>query len=88
MLIHLFWAQFLPPIVRGDKDKLATFVVPGAGGGANFPGASFDPETGILYVPSATRPHGMSLIQPPEGTSDWPLLFRWRDKWDLLVCRC
>ena len=42
---------FTPPIVRGDKDKLATFVVTGAGGGANFPGAGFDPETGILYVP-------------------------------------
>ena len=67
---------FTPPIVRGDKDKLATFVVPGAGGGANFPGASLDPETGILYVPSATRPHGMSLIQPPEGTSDWPFVIQ------------
>ena len=67
---------FTPPIVRGENDKLATFVVPGAGGGANFPGASVDPETGILYIPSATRPHGMSLIAPPEGTSDWPFVIQ------------
>ncbi|MDD9889937.1 MAG: PQQ-binding-like beta-propeller repeat protein [Gammaproteobacteria bacterium] len=67
---------FTPPIVRGDNDKLATFVVPGAGGGANFPGASIDPETGVLYIPSATRPHGMSLIEPPQGTSDWPYVIQ------------
>ena len=67
---------FTPPIVREDNDKLATFVVPGAGGGANFPGASLDPETGILYIPSATRPHGMSLIEPPQGASDWPYVIQ------------
>ena len=67
---------FTPPIVRGDGDKIATFVVPGAGGGANFPGASIDPDSGIIYVPSATRPHGMSLIKPPEGTSDWPFVIQ------------
>ena len=67
---------YTPPIVRGERGKIATFVVPGAGGGANFPGASIDPETGILYVPSATRPHGMSLITPPQGTSDWPYVIQ------------
>ena len=67
---------FTPPIVRGTDDKLATYVVPGAGGGANFPGASIDPEHGILYVPSATRPSGMALIQPPQGSSDWPFIIQ------------
>ncbi len=67
---------FTPPIVRGSNDKLATFVVPGAGGGANFPGATVDPETGILYIPSATRPHGMSLIAPSQGSSDWPFVIQ------------
>ena len=28
---------FTPPIVEGDDGKLATFVVPGAGGGASYP---------------------------------------------------
>ena len=67
---------FTPPIVRGTDDKLATYVVPGAGGGANFPGASIDPEHGILYVPSATRPSGMALIEPPQGSSDWPFIIQ------------
>ena len=67
---------FTPPIVRDSNDKLATFVVPGAGGGANFPGASVDRETGIIYIPSATRPHGMSLIAPPPGSSDWPYVIQ------------
>ena len=62
---------FTPPIVKGAGGKLGTVVVPGAGGGANFPGASVDPETGVLYVESVTRPTGMSLVAPRPGTSDW-----------------
>ena len=68
---------FTPPIVMGTDDKTSTYVVPGAGGGANFPGASMDPVTQILYIPSVTRPTGMSLIEPPEGTSDWPYVIRY-----------
>ncbi|MDC0221543.1 pyrroloquinoline quinone-dependent dehydrogenase [Gammaproteobacteria bacterium] len=67
---------FTPPIVRGSNGKRSTFVVPGAGGGANFPGATVDPETGIIYIPSATLPHGMGLVAPPEGTSDWPYIIQ------------
>ncbi|MBQ13449.1 MAG: PQQ-binding-like beta-propeller repeat protein [Gammaproteobacteria bacterium] len=62
---------FTPPIVRGQNGKRSTFVVPGAGGGANFPGATMDPESQILYIPSSTRPMGMSLVEPAAGTSDW-----------------
>ena len=62
---------FTPPIVLNEGGKLATIVVPGAGGGANFPGASVDPETGILYVESQTRPIGMALSVPPADTSDF-----------------
>ena len=51
-------------------------MVPGAGGGANFPGASIDPDNGILYVPSATRPSGMALIAPSPGSSDWPYVIQ------------
>ena len=67
---------FTPPIVRGSNGKRSTFVVPGAGGGANFPGATVDPETGIIYIPSATLPHGMGLVAPPGGTSDWPYIIQ------------
>ena len=71
---------FTPPIVRGHDGKDGgTYVVPGAAGGANFPGASIDPETRILYIPSVTRPIGMSLVEPPAGTSDWPYVIQYTD---------
>jgi len=37
---------------------------PGFSGGANWGGAAFDPETGWLYVPSATRPINIAMKQP------------------------
>ena len=38
-----------------------TIVVPGFGGGANWPGGAADPETGFVYVGSATNPTGAGL---------------------------
>jgi quinoprotein glucose dehydrogenase len=67
---------FTPPIVQGSNGKRATIFLPGAGGGASFPGANVDPETGILYIPSQTRPYAMSLVEPPAGTSDWPYVIQ------------
>ncbi len=73
-------AIFEPLIVEGQDGKLGTLVVPGAGGGASFPGASIDPETGILYVDSFTLPVGLSVVntaddvtrsQTEPGTSDF-----------------
>ena len=29
-------------------------------------------DTGILYVPSHTRPYAMSLVEPDDPDSDWP----------------
>ncbi|GIS50921.1 MAG: hypothetical protein Ct9H90mP25_3550 [Gammaproteobacteria bacterium] len=45
---------FTPPSLKVQMVKTHRFL-PGAGGGANFPG-QIDPETGVLYVPS-TRDH-------------------------------
>jgi len=41
---------FTPPSLQGTTN------LPGWAGGANWGGAAVDPETGILYVPSITRP--------------------------------
>src|SRR5206468_3174630 len=41
---------FTPPTERG------LLALPGTLGGANWGGAAFDPETGILYVPSRVTP--------------------------------
>jgi quinoprotein glucose dehydrogenase len=54
---------YTPPIVKDTGGKLATIQLPGAGGGANWMGASVDVETGILYVPSVTDPY-LSSLQP------------------------
>jgi quinoprotein glucose dehydrogenase len=72
----VFGPIFTPPIVQGTDGKRATIFLPGAGGGASFPGANIDPETNILYIPSQTRPYAMSLVAPPEGTSDWPFVIQ------------
>ena len=41
---------FTPPSLKG------TLTLPGMFGGANWGGAGFDPETGLLYVPSRMSP--------------------------------
>jgi quinoprotein glucose dehydrogenase len=46
-------------VVEG-KNK-GTIVVPGLGGGANWPGGTADPETGFVYVGSTTTPGVIGL---------------------------
>ena len=38
-------------------------MAPGLLGGANWTGAAWDPETSILFVPSHTLPHSMSIVK-------------------------
>lgn len=55
---------FTPPSEKG------TIVNPGWAGGANWAGASFDPESGTLYVPSMTSPIVVQLVKPnPERSN-------------------
>jgi len=55
---------FTPPSVAGDgpNDLKGTIEMPGSVGGADWTGAAFDPETGMLYVPSMTNPFVANLI--------------------------
>jgi quinoprotein glucose dehydrogenase len=46
---------FTPPSLKG------TINLPGWGGGANWSGAAFDPQTHMLYVPSTTYPMVVKL---------------------------
>jgi quinoprotein glucose dehydrogenase len=62
---------FTPSIVADSNGQKATIVNPGAGGGANWPGASIDPETAMLYVQSMTFPMGMALNKPDPSRSDF-----------------
>ena len=48
---------FTPPTLRG------TIQFPGWGGGAEWHGSAFDPDTGIYYIPSASVPIVVQLRQ-------------------------
>ncbi len=60
---------FTPPIVIGDDGRKGTIVMPGPAGGANWGGACFDPETGMLYVPSMSWPFMIGVSQPDQDRS-------------------
>jgi quinoprotein glucose dehydrogenase len=67
---------FTPPsIVDTLKGQRGTLTFPGSGG-ANWEGGAFDPETGFLYVASATRTdtavYGVS--KPQQGETDLPII--------------
>ena len=62
---------FTPPI-RGDVNGLlATAAMGVMGGGTNWPGAGFDPETGIFYTHANNASVNLlSITESPEGFSD------------------
>jgi len=74
---------YTPPVLLGSPDgPKGLLLVPGTNGGADWGGAAFDPETGMLYVPSAHMPTVIALgkSQHPESTLPyvkqqvpWPL---------------
>ena len=58
---------FTPPSVSKVEGPIATLMMPSAGGGANWAGGSFDPETHRLYVYSQTTPTALGLVPAREG---------------------
>ena len=61
---------YTPPIVADTDGKLATLLLPSHLGGANWPGAALDVETGVLYVPSVTQQDPLALTVPDPKRSD------------------
>lgn len=55
---------YTPPFTK------KTMLVPGWVGGASWAGASHDPETGMLYVPSVTTPMWLALKKPSSPMAD------------------
>ena len=63
--------MFLPPVVSKEGGPLAAITIGTLGGGTNWPGAGFDPETHIVYAQAANA--GVSplgVVTPPPGFSD------------------
>ena len=62
---------FTPPVLSQINGPLATLTLGTASGGTNWPGASYDPETHIVYAfacNACLTPIG--LVQPPKDISD------------------
>ena len=69
---YVIGPQFTPPspIGTGPNATLGTIQLAGASGGANWNGAAFDPESGMLYVGSRTVAFVADLFQPDPARSD------------------
>lgn len=67
---HLMGPLFTPPVVSSIDGPLGTLFVPSQNGGTNWPGGSFDPETGVLYVASSGSIVSIGLVPPFPGQSD------------------
>jgi quinoprotein glucose dehydrogenase len=59
---------FTPPVESKWPAPLATLMMPSATGGANWPGGSYDPETHMFIVYSATQITGLGLVPPKDRT--------------------
>jgi len=60
-----------PPILGDVNGKLGAIALGNSGGGTNWAGGAFDPETDILYAPAnVSAISGISLALPPEGYSN------------------
>ena len=57
---------FTPPIVMRDGGLLGTLFVPN---GANWPGGSYDPDTGIMYLYSHTLSRAIGLVHDADRSS-------------------
>jgi quinoprotein glucose dehydrogenase len=63
--------MYTPPSLSNVDGPLATIMVPADTGGANWPGASFDPETNRLYVHSHTIAYLAGIVPANPATSDF-----------------
>jgi len=54
-----------------ETAKRGSIFVPSAGGGANWPGAGFDPETNVLFVPSSNGAFTPFMGTLPEDESNF-----------------
>jgi quinoprotein glucose dehydrogenase len=56
---------YTPPVMSRIEGPIGTLMLPSAGGGSNWAGGSFDPETHRLYIYSQTTPSSLGLVPAP-----------------------
>jgi quinoprotein glucose dehydrogenase len=77
LLDQYVWGPiFTPPVVLDPRPggKQGTIFSPGTAGGANWSGAGVDPETGILYIPSAYSQNVAALVPSEHPRTDMRLV--------------
>ena len=61
---------FTPPVVSKAEGPYGTLVMAANGGGTNWAGGSYDPETHIAYIPSQRITSSLGLVPPAPNQSD------------------
>ena len=59
------------PLFTPPTEGAGTILLPGYGGGANWPGAAFDPETKLLYIPTMNHPSLVAVGEPDPARSNF-----------------
>ncbi|MBL4820042.1 MAG: PQQ-binding-like beta-propeller repeat protein [Gammaproteobacteria bacterium] len=67
---HKMGPLFTPPVVSNINGPLSTIMAPAAGGGTNWQGGSYDPETNVIYVASNSSVGSLAVVPPYPGQSD------------------
>jgi glucose dehydrogenase len=65
---------YTPPTPLREGGTQGTWVNPGYQGGANWNGAAFDPDTGMMYVPLRNAPMVAALLEADPERTDWNFL--------------
>jgi quinoprotein glucose dehydrogenase len=62
---------FNPPILGNVNGLLGALNIGNLGGGTNWPGGGYDPDTHVVYAPASNAGVGaVSLVAPPPGFSE------------------
>ncbi len=57
------------PVIEGGT--LGTWIYPGYGGGANWNGGAFDPDSGLMFVPTRNSAMVASLTKADPALTNW-----------------
>ena len=62
---------FNPPILGTNAGLLGSLSIGNLGGGTNWPGGGYDPDTHVVFAPASNAGiNSFSLVTPPDGFSD------------------
>lgn len=64
-----------PSLADADDGTIGTLSLPSATGGANWEGAAYDPETGMLYIPSRTALSALSVANDEDSDVAYSMAF-------------